>query len=61
MDYKTALEVLDNGGRLAIVCPDGVRREIWGYNGSTGDLFVAGWSGDVFMNCSDGTLRAEFE
>jgi len=61
MHYREAMAILDNGGQFSVMCPDGLRRKLWGYNGTTGDLFVAGWLGDVWMNCSDGTLRAEFE
>lgn len=59
--WQESLKHLDAGGRFSIVCPDGISRTVWGYNGNTGDLFVAGWSKDVWMDCSDGTLRAEFD
>ena len=61
MTYRQALAHLDAGRTLTVTCPDGIERTIWGYNGATGDLFVQGWNGDVWMDCSDGTLRAEFE
>lgn len=61
MSYRQALAKLDNGEHLSIKCPDGVVRRVWGYNAATGDLFVLGWARNVWMDCSDGTLRAEFE
>ena len=61
MTYGQCLAKLDNGERLSVKCPDGIARQIWGYNPATGDLFVAGWTRNVWMDCSDGTLRAEFE
>jgi len=43
-------------------CPDGVERLIWGYNPDTGDAFVQGWRGDVWMDCSDpANVRVEFD
>ncbi len=59
--WKEALAALDSGERLSVVCPDGNTRTVYAYNPHTGDLLVAGWPGDVWMDCRDGTLRAEFE
>jgi len=61
MHYREAFRRLEAQQTLDVTCPDGVVRKIWGYNPVTGDLFVEGWPGDVWMDCSDGTLRAEFE
>lgn len=59
--YRTTLDNLNQGIAYLVRCPDGIRRRLWGYNPATGDLFVSGWPGNVWMDCSDGTLRAEFE
>jgi hypothetical protein len=61
MQWREALDLLDNGKTLSVACPDGVKRNVWGYNGPTGDLFVTDWPGNVFMDCSSGELKAEFE
>lgn len=58
---REAFALLDAGKSLSVRCPDGVKREVWAYNGDTGDLCVVGWEGNVWMDCSDGTLRAEFD
>ena len=60
MPYQKILLAIDSGEKVCVRCPDGASRRVWGYNGATGDLFVSGWQGDVWMDCSDGTLRAEF-
>ena len=59
--WKETLAQLDAGQRYQVRCPDGQMRVLWGYCGPTGDLFVWGWPGNVWMDCRDGTLRAEFE
>ena len=61
MNYQEAFAKLDAGQSLEVTCPDGIVRSLWGYNPNTGDLFIQGWPGDVWMDCSDGTLRAEFD
>jgi hypothetical protein len=38
---------------ITVVCPDGISRNVWGYNEQTGDVFVKGWDGDVFIDASD--------
>lgn len=43
-------------------CPDGIERLIWGYEPTTGDVFVSGWQGDVWLDCSDpNEMRVEFD
>ena len=59
MMWQEALRLIDEGQFLAVMCPDGIERTVWGYN-AQGDLYVFGWEGDVWMDCSDGTLKAEF-
>jgi len=59
--WQTTLARLDAGQRYSVLCPDGVERLLWGYNSATGDLFVTGWAGDVWMDCSSGQLVATFE
>lgn len=61
MPYEEAFELLDFGIALKVICPDGKTRKVWGCNKATGDLFVLGWRGNVWMDCIDGTLRAEFD
>lgn len=34
-------------------CPDGTERKVWGYNKQTGDVFVSGWSGHVFIDATN--------
>jgi hypothetical protein len=58
--WQETFRTLDAGGRYQVQCPDGRPRTLWGYNGATGDLFLAGWQGDAWMDCSDGTLRVAF-
>ncbi len=60
MTYQEAFAHLDSGRQLTVRCPDGQSRRIWGYNPNTGDMFVSGWTGDAFMDCSNGTLRVTF-
>lgn len=59
--YHETFDALNAGIRYSLRCPDGETRVLWGYNGATGDLFVEGWPGNVWMDCSDGTLRVKFE
>lgn len=40
-------------GCMSVWCPDGIERAVWGYNKTTGDVSVAGWNGDVFINASN--------
>ena len=58
--WQTTLAALDAGARYEVRCPDGRTRIVWGATRQTGALFVTDWPGDVWMDCSDGTLRAEF-
>lgn len=60
LPWQDALRALSQGETLSIQCPDGKARTLWGYNGATGDLFVAGWPGNVWMDCSTGMLTASF-
>ena len=59
--WQQTLANLDAGLCYEVTCPDGLTRILWGANRQTGDLFVAGWDGDVWGDCSAGYLRCEFE
>jgi hypothetical protein len=62
MQMSDALAHLDAGGTMVVRCPDGQERTLWGYNKTTGDLFVTDWPGNVWMRRrSDGQLAADFD
>ena len=43
-------------------CPDGRDRHIWGHNPDTGDVFVADWFGDVWLDAHDpARVAVEFD
>lgn len=47
---------------LRVRCPDGEMRTIYGYNKDIGDVLVAGWNGDVWIDASRPTdCSVEFD
>ena len=47
---------------LYVRCPDGQQRKVWGINAEIGDVFVEGWKGNVWMDCSNPQrMQLEFE
>jgi len=59
--WQTTIDNLDAGTRYLVRCPDGIERVLWGANRQTGDLCIAGWPGDAWMDCSSGALHVEFD
>jgi hypothetical protein len=59
--WKITLDQIDAGThRYVIPCPDGIERWIWGTNRQTGDVFIDGWPGEAWMDCSSGQFAVRF-
>ena len=59
---KEFFDSIKDGKSFLVKCPDGRQREVWGYNETTGDVFVEGWKGNAWIDCANRHhTKVEFE
>lgn len=60
-DYRGLIRALDDRRPVRVRTPDGVWREVWGVSRATGDVVVAGWPHNVFLeDATAPRIRVEY-